>query len=180
MALGVHMLQPQGVIAIDRVNVSEGGVCLRLPTMLEVRSLVRLQLTPNDGPAGRLRPVECTGRVAWVVQRLDLRDMPPFLFDVGIEFVDPPPVLRQLLAQRGVRLASVRSGGRRLPRKRHPASAVVRGRTFIPRLESDASQAVRWHLVVTVDGIPCFSGRYASERLAKTAWAQFQRQQARR
>ncbi|MBI1991807.1 MAG: PilZ domain-containing protein [Candidatus Omnitrophica bacterium] len=92
----VSLLRPQGAVPAQSINVSEGGLCVRLEEMVEVRSLVRLQVTPVEGSgSGRgQRPMECAGRVAWVIQRLDLRSAPPFLFDVGVEFVDPPPLLR--------------------------------------------------------------------------------------
>jgi hypothetical protein len=57
---------------------------------------------------------------------------------------------------------------------------MIRGRQFIPRLERDAHRPSQWHLVVSVDGAPCFSNRYPSERAALSAWSQFQRQQAKR
>jgi len=174
MALGVHMLQPQGVIAIDRVNVSEGGVCLRLPTMLEVRSLVRLQLTPNDGPAGRLRPVECTGRVAWVTQRLDLRNIPPYLFDIGIEFVRPRRSIHRWLTD-----GQPAGRGRMREHARGLEPATIHGRRYIPRLESDGARESRWHLIVSVEDVPCFSRRFPSERTALAGWMRFRRQQAR-
>jgi hypothetical protein len=155
---------------------------------LEVRSLVRLQLTPARAGAGEGRPgdrggglrlsrrVECTGRVAWVVQRLDLRSTPPFPFDVGIEFVDPPPALRQFLAQRSA-IASLKG---RPVREKRLGSAVIRGRHFIPRLEREPSHPNPWHLVVSVDGTPCFSGHYPSDQAAMAAWTTFRRRQARR
>ena len=120
--------------------------------------------------------MECTARVAWVIQRLDLRDIPPFLYDVGIEFVDPPAVLRRLLA-RGAGLTVLRT---QAVRARTLESAVVRGRWFVPRLERESNHPPRWHLVISVDGVACFSARYPSERAAMLAWAQFKRRQARR
>ena len=173
--LSINLLQPHAA-SVSHVNYSEGGLCLRLEETLEVRSLIRLQVAPAQPRESQRRPIECTGRVAWVIQRLDLRSMPPFLFDVGIEFVDPPPLLRRLIAQRG---AFTPLQGRNAHDKTLEA-AVIRGRQFLPRLEREAGHAPRWHLVVFVDGAPCFSGRYASERTALTAWAQFQRQQAKR
>ena len=186
---GVDLLQPSRPISIDSVNISEGGLCLRIQEILEVRSLVRLQLTlagsgghsrrTSEGARqGRGRwPLTCTGRVAWVVQRLDLRDAPPFLFDVGIEFVDPPPLLRQFLAQRGLILAPSQ---RRAARSKALTPSVIRGRQYVPRLERTPDHATPWHLVVTVDGIPCFSDRLPSERASLATWAQFKRRQARR
>lgn len=178
-------------MTINSVNLSEGGVCVRLDDMqdpLEVRSLVRLQLTPtrvgmSESRAGdrssglRLsKRVECTGRVAWVIQRLDLRSTPPFSFDVGIEFVDPPHVLRQFLNQR----SEITPLKGRTVREKRLESAVIRGRHFIPRLEREPNHAPHWHLIVSVDGTPCFSGHYPSDRAAVTAWATFKRRQAKR
>lgn len=174
----INLLQPHTSVSVASVNYGEGGVCLRLEEAIEVRSLVRLQLTPErPGPVGgQPRPVECTGRVAWVIQRLDLRPMPPFLFDVGIEFVDPPPVLRQLIAQRGGLAALKKPSGK----DKALEFAAIRGRHFIPHVEREGGHSSRWHLVVSVDGVPCFSGRYPSERAALAAWAKFKRQQGKR
>ena len=174
---GVHLLHHDRTTPADHVNLSEGGLCLRVRETLEVRALVQLQLRPaGDAPARRERPVQCTGRVAWVVQRLDLRDVPPFLFDVGIEFVDPPPLVRQFLARRGVaplgRSAKPASG-----RGLEPAQ--IKGRAFVPRIERGAEESVPWHLIVLVEGVPCFSQHYPSERAARLGWQSFKRQQAR-
>lgn len=174
----VDLLQPPHAIAADAVNLSEGGVCLRLQELLEVRSLVRLQVKPEGASLARSRrPLRCTGRVSWVIQRLDLRDIPPFLYDIGIEFVDPPPLLRQFMAQRVGTLARVRL---QAPRVKMLGPSLIRGRSFLPRLERTSNHTPPWHLVVFVDGMPCFSGRYPSERAATAAWATFKRRQARR
>lgn len=169
----INLLRPEGPLAADYVNWSEGGMCLRLQETLEVRSTVRLQVM-----AGRARPVECTGQVAWVMQRMDLRGIPPFLFDIGIRFVNPPLPLRQWMAQREGALAPPPTNG-------PPAQetvlepSTIRGRQLVPRLLREAGRSSPWHLVVSVDGLPCFSGHYASQRAATIAWAVFQRQQAR-
>ena len=178
-------------MTINSVNLSEGGLCARLDELqdpLEVRSLVRLQLTPARGgaaehranernsPVRLARSVECTGRVAWVIQRLDLRSTPPFPFDVGIEFVDPPHVLRQFLNQR----SDVTPLKGQTVREKRLESAVIRGRHFIPRLEREPNHSPHWHLIVSVDGTPCFSGHYPSDRAAVAAWATFKRRQAKR
>ena len=197
---GVSLLQPQGPVPASPVNVSEGGFCFRLEEVLEVRSLVRLQVTParpapdqsrggarpdltqgqvrgGIGFARVQRPVECKGRVAWVIQRLDLRSTPPFLYDVGVEFVDPHPILRQFLTQRIGQLSALKG---RAARGKQIEPVMIRGRQFIPRLEREPTPPMRWHLVVSVDGTPCFSGHYPFERAAVAAWARFKRQQARR
>ena len=165
----VNLLKPSGAVPAESVNVSEGGLCVRLGEMLEVRSLVQLQLTLTSA---RARPMRCTGRVTWVMQRLDLRTSPPFLFDAGIELINPPPPLRQLAAP-----PAVAEKHRSASHRKTLGAAVVRGREFIPRLERAAG---RWHLVVSVDGVPCFSEHFSSERTAADGWTRFKRQQAKR
>jgi hypothetical protein len=166
----INLLQTDRAMTATGVNLSGGGLCLRLQEPVEVRSIVRLELTPGK------RPVTCLGRVCWVIQRLDLREAPPFLYDVGVEFVDSPPMLRQLLAQQGIRVPppSARPG-----RHRVLEPAAIRGRAYLPRLERLSGPLSRWHLVVSVDGVPCFSQRYPSERAALAGWTRFKRQQAR-
>ena len=175
----INLVQPPRTIAAGSVNFSEGGLCLRLREILEVRSLIRLQVTPEGGVGERThRPVQCTGRVRWVIQRLDLSDAPPFLYDVGIEFIDPPQFLRQFLGHH--RVAAGVEQAARAARERSLASAMVHGREFVPHLERTSAKPLPWHLIVMVDGTPCFSHHYASERLALAAWASFRRQEARR
>lgn len=174
--LAINLLEPHAT-SVNSINYSEAGLCLRLEASVEVRSLVRFELQPGHAGSGKpSRSVECTGRVAWVIQRLDLRPSPPFLFDVGIEFIDPPSFIRQWMTNSHETLNAVKRPG--APRAME--SAAIRGRVFVPRLERESTRPARWHLIVSVDGAPCFSDRYASERAALTAWTQFQRQQSRR
>ena len=175
--LAIDLLQSNRRLSVNTVNISEAGLCLRLEERLEVRSLVNLQLTPRRPAATRdLRSVRCEGRVAWVIQRLDLRDTPPYLFDVGIEFADPPAFLRRLMAGRAPRPVTRPPTTHTIPL----ASAVLRGREYMPHLERSAGSRPGWHLVISVDGVPCLSERYPSERAAKAAWDAFRRRQARR
>ena len=174
--LAIDLLRSDRRLTVDAVNISEAGLCVRLEERLEVRSLINLQLTPTRTPASRVaRPVRCEGRVAWVIQRLDLRDTPPFLFDVGIEFSEPPALLRQLM-----------TGRSRAPSKAPPArtvtldSTAIRGRQFVPEVERTPGHAQPWHLVVSVDGVPCFSERYVSEAAVRAGWQAFRRRQGRR
>jgi len=178
--VAISLLHRSGPIPANSVNMSEGGLCFRVEETIEVRSLVRLQLTLEGlGSTRGQRPMECAGRVAWVIQRMDLRPAPPFLFDVGIEFVDPPPMLRQVLAQQGSALG--RPEGRSAQdHERTLEPAAIRGRQFVPRLTRQANQPSRWHLIVTVDGAPCFSGRYPSRRAATAAWTRFKRERGKR
>jgi len=173
--VGIHLLHQRRSIAANGINVSEGGLCLRLEEELQVRSLVRLQFTPEKLPVGS--HLICRGRVAWVIQRLDLRPLPPFLFDVGIEFVDPPAMVRQFIARQGGDSAAAKEP---LSRARVLETATVRGREFVPRLQRVTTASLPWHLIVTVDGLPCFSGHYPSERATLKAWAQFKREQMKR
>ncbi len=201
LRLAVDLLQPDHRLSADAVNISEAGLCLRLEERLEVRSLVSLQLTPLRAGAARnlprlsrlsrshareaqsreaqsrgVRAIRCEGRVAWVIQRLDLRDEAPYLFDVGIEFADPPAFLRRLMIGRGSRSVS------RLPAAHtvSVASAVIHRREYVPRVERSTGSRSGWHLIISVDGVPCLSERYLSERAAKAAWEAFRRRQARR
>ncbi len=169
----INLLKESGAIVADGVNLSAGGLCVRLQERLEVRSLIRFQLTRRGAP--KSRPVQGTGRVAWVIQRLDLRDMPPFVFDIGIEFVDPPPGLQQFVAQRSGRLVSAG----RATAQHHLQPVTIRGRVYVPRLNRQVDHPLPWHLVVTLSETPCFSGHYGSSRAALAAWTTFQRQQHR-
>jgi len=178
--LGISVLSPEPSILVGRLNCSEGGLCIRLEKAPEVRSMVLLQWDSDKHRARSAKmagQIEFTGRVAWVIQRLDLRVVAPFVYDVGVEFVDPPALLRQIIARREGRQTA---GMERSMREKMIPPAHIRDRDFIPRLARDGSQPARWHLVVMVDGSPCFSERYASERSAIDAWVRFKRQQARR
>ena len=164
------------------LNLSEGGICVRLRESLEIRLPVTLRLFAQP----RSRPVECSGRVAWVVQRLDLRDAPPFLYDVGVEFVKPSTRLRQFASRLGVTLKpsptigiatrSNEAGKRSMPSTLQPAT--INGRCYEPRVVQEPSLGNQWHLIVVVEGVPCFSHRYASAREAIESWKHFKRQAA--
>ncbi len=178
--LRIRLLHPPAVVVSEGINISEAGLCIRLQEALEIRSLVRFQLIPPSASFGRSvgrrsQSMDCQGRVAWVIQRLDLRTRPPFLFDTGIALVDPSPMIRQLVVQTsGVLLKRQRSGS--VSKDLEPV--VIRERRYLPHLERDAKAAGPWHLVVIVDGSPCFSGHYSSRQAAMTAWLRFRRQQS--
>lgn len=168
----INLLHPPSRLEANSVNLSEGGICVRSQESLEISSRVRMRLFPTEAK----RPLMCAGRVAWVVQRLDLRDIPPFLYDVGLEFVDPSPALRQLAAQAGIVL---KAADRRALRASALQTAVIHGRHYIPKLEKEASSSAPWHLIVRVEGAPCFSHRYPSQRDAIQSWERFKRQTTR-
>lgn len=177
----ITLLDPLSAVVAQGVNLSEGGFCLRLEEALEIRSLVRFQLIPDGRHRKRAwrnprQPMECTGRVAWVIQRLDLRERPPFLFDTGIEFINPPPLLRRLMVD--AKIPAARQV-KQEPSTKQLRPTIIRGRCYIPCVTREAKSNTRWHLVVHVDGTPCFSGHYTSERATLTAWLRFKREQAR-
>ena len=150
----------------NSLNLSEGGIRLRLRGALEIRSRIRVRVfeTPSR------KPLECAGQVAWVVQRMDLDDQPPFLYDVGVQFIDPPPRLRQFALRAGVTLKPVVTK----PIPIQPAT--ISGRLYLPHL--DHEPAGSWHLVVWVEGVPCFSHRYPSQREALEGWTEFRKKTA--
>lgn len=156
-------------VAGNTVNLSEGGLCVRVEESLDVKSPVTLKLFAQP----RSRPVECAGRVAWVVQRLDLRTAPPFLYDIGVEFVRTSAQLRQVASKLGVAVRA-RSGRAAKPTRLDPVAA--RGRMYEPRVLHAASPQGAWHLVVKADGAPCLSRHFTTERGAVEGWEQFKRQ----
>jgi len=165
----IDVLPSQIRLEADPVNLSEAGICLRMEETLEISSQVRLRLFLDT----LQRPVECGGRIAWVVQRLDLRTVAPFLYDVGIEFINPPSRLQRL----GVRAGTPpKAAPTRVVKRAHLESIMVKNRCYTPRLTEEPSPNGRWHLIVTVDGTPCFSHRYATEKNAVAAWQQVKRQ----
>ncbi len=154
------------------LNLSEGGVCVRVEQELAIRSRVAMRILASP----RRQPLECHGRVAWVIQRLDLRTDPPFLYDIGVEFINPSVRLRQFASRLGVALKPPVS----ISTRRKPLEpATIHGRCYVPQLQQEASAPRQWHLVVTVDGVPCVSRRTATRQAALAAWEQFQRRRRR-
>ena len=158
-------------VETQAVNLSARGLCLRVQESLDINSRLRLQLRDQ----GRKRPLACQGLVSWVVQRLDLREAAPFVYDIGIEFIDPPNLLKRLASRLGLALAMpvARNGAGRTLRP-----AEIRNRLHVPQLTHERGVASRWHLVITVDGAPCFSQRYTSAREALEAWRRFKKNPA--
>ena len=155
-------------VETQAVNFSERGLCLRVQEAFDINSRLRVQLRDQ----GRKRPVACQGRVSWVVQRLDLREAAPFAYDIGIEFIDPPNLLKRLAARLGLALILpvARNGTSRMFRP-----AVIRNRLHVPQLTHERGIANRWHLIITVDSAPCFSRHFASAQDALEAWRRFKR-----
>lgn len=161
-----------GVLETSPVNFSEGGMCLRLKEALEVSARVQLRLFAE----AKKRPLTCAGRVAWVVQRLDLRTAPPYLYDVGVEFVRPSTFLKPFTPEIAKPFET-----------RGPANgraalepAIMQNRRYVPSMQREPAARGPWHLIVRVDGTPCFAKRFASQREALGAWGNFQRQMQKR
>ena len=149
----------------NSLNLSDGGICLRLEAALELRARIRLRLFPHAK-----RPVECAGQVSWVIQRRDLRDSPPFVYDVGVKFIEPPAKLRRMLGVRDC--LSLRPTVTERPRQPLLEPVTVNERRYIPHLDRESSSGL-WHLTVWVDGVPCFSHRYPTQRESLKAWDTF-------
>ena len=183
-------LFPSGLLDASPLNLSEGGICLRLKQALEVSARVQVRLFAKAGK----QPHTCAGRVAWVVERLDLRTTPLSVYDVGVEFVKPVSRLRQLTTDRSTPTTKrVAANGRA-----SLEPVMIHDRRYIPSLQrelpaqrrpsgpSGVPEPVRvpardsWHLIVRVDGAPCFAKRFASQREAIGAWGTCQRQLMRR
>ncbi len=165
-------LPSAGLLDTSPVNFSEGGLCLRLKETLEISAQVRLRLFAQ----AKRQPLTCDGRVAWVVQRLDLRPAPPFVYDVGVEFVKPPSRLKQWttdVSEPPVAMGRANGRARLEP-------AVIAQRRYVPSLQRELSSREPWHLIVRVDGSPCFAKRFASQHEAVGAWGAWQRQLMRR
>ena len=177
----VELQAPQlsGRVQANSMNLSEAGLCVRLQAALDIHAAVTLRLFAEP----HVRPLQCDGKVTWVVQRLDLRDAPPFLYDVGVEFVNPPSRLRQLASRLGVTLKSsprlligVKGSLRRMAGGLLP-SVLLHGRTYDALVQHEHRAESRWHLIIKADGVPCFSHRYETEDEALEAWKQFKRQE---
>ena len=64
-------------------NVGMGGVCVVLDKELDKFSEAELMIYFEDGQP----PLDCVGRIVWVVKRESLSPGKPVEFDTGIEFV---------------------------------------------------------------------------------------------
>lgn len=168
----LHVREAKIPVTSNSLDVSEGGMRLRLAGSVDVNSPLRLRLFSGADD----KPLECRGRVAWVVQRLDVRQAPPFIYDVGIEWVDPPAALQRLAAGAGSGAAIPKGHAHRIV---HLGPIVIRERTYVAQLERESSLGDGWHLVIRADGAPCLSRRFGSEREGVAGWEQFVRQRKR-
>ena len=168
----LRLRESNAMVNASSLDVGEGGMRLRLSGDVSVNS--RLTLRLFSGAADK--PLECSGRVAWVVQRLDLRQLPPYIYDIGIEWVNPPEALRRVAAGAGSGAAIPKGHSHRI---QHFGPVVIRERTYVAQLERESSLGEGWHLVVRADGAPCLSRRFGLEREAIDGWERFVRQRKR-
>ncbi len=79
----VHPERGNPISAVTE-NLGTGGVCILLPKPLERFSTCRLRLQLNDP----LPPIDCTGKVVWIIPtKKDAKETKPS-YDIGIEFVN--------------------------------------------------------------------------------------------
>ena len=71
-------------------NVGEGGVCVVQDRPLERFSQCRIRLEWDK----KEPPIECAGKVVWIIPRSDPSGQPP-KYDTGIEFQDMKPEDRE-------------------------------------------------------------------------------------
>jgi hypothetical protein len=67
-------------------NIGAGGVCVILPSPLEIFAPVDLVITLLHG----MPPLKCGGSVVWVVKSADAKKTKTSCYDTGIEFVNIP------------------------------------------------------------------------------------------
>ncbi|MBI1978053.1 MAG: PilZ domain-containing protein [Candidatus Omnitrophica bacterium] len=82
-----------GPIKAQTQNVGIGGVCVILNRELEKLSQVGLKLALE----GSSSPIECTGRIVWMVKSKEPASGKTF-FDTGIEFVNLNPQDQECLS----------------------------------------------------------------------------------
>lgn len=170
----IKVLGSASLKSIDGVNISCRGACLRTGTPMEINTQLQLRMEHRQSTlkVGKAAAESCLARVAWVQQRLDLRDTPPFVFDIGIEWVNEPArLIRSLFGDSPADATGMPAGARRLVK---PWSA--NGREYSATLIEDLSAQVPWHLVIRVDGAPCLSRRFDSERAATNALRAFKKE----
>ena len=163
-------------------DLSEGGLCVRLPERFDLHTVVRVRLV-----AERLRaalqatvasigraPVECVGRVAWTTARMDLAPEPPYPYDIGIEFVKLPPLIRRQLTLTYERLQQ------RQPQSPSPRlkPARIGGHVYDAVITREPTTDLPWHLVVRTESVPCYGARFQTAAKAAAGWDAFRRHRA--
>lgn len=147
-------------------DLSEGGLSVRLNEHFDLHTVVRMRLSP---PRAR-GPVECLGRVAWTTARMDLVTQPPYPYDVGIEFVKVPAVIRRQLAATYEHLRRRAQPPTPVP---HVRTASIGGQQYTPVLTYEGIPRPAWHLIVQAEGVPCFAQRFATASEAVAGWQTF-------
>lgn len=147
-------------------DLSQGGLSVRLNERFDLHTVVRMRLSPPRARA----PVECVGRVAWTTARMDLVAAPPYPYDMGIEFVKVPSLIRRQLAIAYERLRRRTQPPTAIPCLR---PALIGGRRYVPSLTYDGVPRPAWHLIVEAEGVPCFAQRFGAAAEAVAGWKAF-------
>ena len=155
-------------------DLSQGGLSVRLNERFDLHTVVRMRLLPSadpDAPVRRSRaPMECVGRVAWTTARMDLAAQPPYPYDVGIEFVKVPALIRRQLALTYEHLRHRQQPPTALPRLR---PVLIGGQWYRPSLTYEGVPRSAWHLIVQAEGVPCFAQRFDTATEAVAGWKTF-------
>ena len=180
---GVVEIEPQGggsPVTGEGRDLGEGGVSVRVNERLDLHTVVRMRLTPprltdRRAPARRASALQCVGRVAWTTARMDLRAEPPYPYDMGIEFLQVPPFIKRQMTMVYRRLRQHQQAAPRAPRLR---AAQIGRRFYVPSLSYDVAPQASWHLIVRIDGVPCYARRFASLNAAVAGWKAFRTEHA--
>ena len=155
-------------------NLSQDGLSVRLNKRFDLHTVVRMRLLPSTDPEAAVRrsraPVECVGRVAWTTARMDLVAQPPYPYDVGIEFVTVPALIRRQLAITYEHLRRRQQPPTAVPRLR---PALIGGQWYRPSLTYEGVPRSAWHLIVRAESVPCFAQRFDTATKAVAGWKAF-------
>ena len=149
-------------------DLSEGGLSIRLNERFDLHTVVRVRLAP---PQART-PVECLARVAWTTARMDLAAEPPYPYDVGIEFVKVPSMIRRQIA---LAYEHLRQQPPPSPTP-HLRPAIIGGQTYLPSVTYESVPQPMWHLIVRSDGVPCYAQRFRTSKETVASWQSFKQQ----
>ena len=83
--ISIHDRKADGNIQTQTQNLGAGGVCVISERSLEKLSQVHLHLAFSESE----RPIDCDGRVVWVVRSKAPRGK--VTYDIGIQFLNLPP-----------------------------------------------------------------------------------------
>ena len=147
-------------------DLSEGGLSVRLNERFDLHTVVRMRLSPPRARA----PVECLGRVAWTTARMDLVAEPPYPYDMGIEFVKVPALIRRQLTSACQHLRQRQQPPTAVPKLR---PVLIGGQRYTPSLTYEGIPRPAWHLIVRAEDVACFAQRFGTAAAAVAGWKTF-------